>query len=193
MIVFFLFFFFNSLHSSSLVHSNLLTVILPRSIPFETSAVAWPTFELTIFRPPFNYFVRLYRHGSSLPFDFYPATVPIRSLVRTHFFVFFSRRILVFPVFPFLSIVSYRRWKSGRLLFWLVDGAGFFFFFILFFFIIRFQFCGLDLASSDCLFEPFFIYYFFMIFSGENTGLETDAMKARRGIFMLPARLGLLS
>lgn len=128
MIVFFLFFFLNSLHSSSLVHSNLLTVILPRSIPFETSAVAWPTFELTIFRPPFNYFVRLYRHGSSLPFDFYPVTVLFALLSEhTFFFFFFSRRILVFPVFPFLSIVSDRRWKSGRLLFWLVDGAGFFY------------------------------------------------------------------
>lgn len=61
-------------------------------------------------------------------------------------------------------------------------------------FIICFQFCGLDLASSDCLFEPFSILFtFFMIFSGGNTGLETDAMKARCGIFMLPAGLGLLS
>lgn len=160
MIVFFLFFFLNSLHSSSLVHSNLLTVILPRSIPFETSAVAWPTFELTIFRPPFNYFVRLYRHGSSLPFDFYPVTVLFALLSEHTFFFFFFREESSYSPF-------FRSYQSSQI------GVGsqgvscfgwsmVLVFFILFFFIIRFQFCGLDLASSDCLFEPFsFIYYFF--------------------------------
>ena len=102
MIVFFLFFFLNSLHSSSLVHSNLLTVILPRSIPFETSAVAWPTFELTIFRPPFNYFVRLYRHGSSLPFDFYPVTVLFALLSEHTFFFFFFEKNPRIPRFSVL-------------------------------------------------------------------------------------------
>lgn len=165
---------FSSFHSRSLVHSNLLTVILPCSIPFDISAVAWPTSESTIFRSSFNYFVRLYRHGSSLSFDFYPITVlfaPLSGhslllllLLMLPFFFFFLvfssfvRRILVFPVFR----SSINRLESALE----VRASSYFgwsmvleFCFILF---ICFQLCDLDLASSDCLLEPPFFFFSFI-------------------------------
>lgn len=133
---------FSSFHSRSLVHSNLLTVILPCSIPFDISAVAWPTFESTIFRSPFNYFVRLYRHGSSLSFDFYPITVLFAPLSEhtllllllmlpfffSCFFFFYEKNSRI-PRFPFFNQSSRIGVGSqGVFLFWLVDGTGILFY-----------------------------------------------------------------
>ena len=108
-------------------------------------------------------------------------------------FFFFCEKNPRIPRFPFFNQSSRIGVGSqGVFLFWLVDGTGILFYSFYLFSTLWSWSCFFRLFARAPLFFLLF-YLLFMIFSGENTGLQTDAMKARCGISYCSSwtRLGL--
>lgn len=114
------------------------------------------------------------------------------SYPNTLFFFFFFEKN---PRIPRFSVLINRLRSALEVRASLVLAGRWCWFFLFYSFLLSvFNSVVLILLLQTVCSSPFLLFtIFFMIFSGENTGLETDAMKARCGIFMLPAGLGLLS